>query len=1118
MSAFVALNTRLLLIVTLLISPLAHLSPRTSLKTQAGDGILTLSNEHLTLTLHGDMAFTLDDRSGRHLLYPDATSFVSLMVDGIVYSQIDFQIDSRPIRIDDTTAQELFTTEAGLELTVEYHLAGPAVQITARVENADTDFHDIEVRVLLDTQVDENDGSPLWAGGEIFTYEHELQPPFTLAKGYDRIPNPNMITTLTFQSQPERVIFAHWPSAVDVEWFYSADPDQAFYTPGYLETPESDSAILVYYDLGRSGPGQTSSCSLAYGLGSPEGGTEEQSLILALQQLEQALLNRMDADLERLTQIHLTTYRVMLTDDTIPAVLESIVNGVDLGAAVINFAETLDPSAILMNAMGMALTMFLEKIDAETLEDVSNLIPELYQEPRMAVDDPGLEAHIESVVSEQMRHQERMDAIRAQFQVAIEELEAEGLPDGYPVDDVVSVIHQVRDRLNLSGRQEAILFWPDPSSQTLQFRLSGTLVEIDSMVEGLEGVENVAGSLSTAGFWTSAAGVGGSLVKVGLLISTGGGSGLAELLVAGVALTATGAGFAISGTGSAVEIASDRMHAYLALHASTVSGYELDLMEEITRQTLQAVNSAPSQAHLWTASGQVESISLPDIILVEGEGVSQTNGSIHIVNTGSQSQQVGVMGTLQGNVGGRRIPMTILGDAAGTLASEGQVATISFSYGGPDTAITGSSDVYTIDLWANVGFQPIHLNDDPDFVSELQIAIARQDAAAVLAKREVTVIDSGMLDEGEFSTAPLGIGTVTSVTTLDLSYLGSDFDLHLYDSDGRHVGVDYQTGQVDQEIPGVTYSGSDVLPEWMRIEGYAGETLRTEVIAVSADAPEAFTLTSVQLPPMPALLGASPVILTISEPPAGELTFELLIYEYGGEVGVEDINFSIQAPETNGSQIEPLTTISVQAPETVAAGERAVGQLAIPAGSLSGPGDYGADLLLEGRDSSSGESRTVLVPIRLTIGEMDNILGGAISAPGSSTSQPGGGGLGIVLVALVAVGAATWIVVLNRGKTDQAGVGLTKATLIGAGGERIPLHKTNVMIGRGSSSDIRLSGNAVSRQHARLRFAQGDWYLQDQNSAGGTFVNGVRQAACKLRSGDQIMIGGQTFQFIIGSS
>jgi pSer/pThr/pTyr-binding forkhead associated (FHA) protein len=149
---------------------------------------------------------------------------------------------------------------------------------------------------------------------------------------------------------------------------------------------------------------------------------------------------------------------------------------------------------------------------------------------------------------------------------------------------------------------------------------------------------------------------------------------------------------------------------------------------------------------------------------------------------------------------------------------------------------------------------------------------------------------------------------------------------------------------------------------------------------------------------------------------------------------------------------------------------------------------------------------------------MDNILGGAISAPGSSTSQPGGGGLGIVLVALVAVGAATWIVVLNRGKTDQAGVGLTKATLIGAGGERIPLHKTNVMIGRGSSSDIRLSGNAVSRQHARLRFAQGDWYLQDQNSAGGTFVNGVRQAACKLRSGDQIMIGGQTFQFIIGSS
>jgi hypothetical protein len=70
------------------------------------------------------------------------------------------------------------------------------------------------------------------------------------------------------------------------------------------------------------------------------------------------------------------------------------------------------------------------------------------------------------------------------------------------------------------------------------------------------------------------------------------------------------------------------------------------------------------------------------------------------------------------------------------------------------------------------------------------------------------------------------------------------------------------------------------------------------------------------------------------------------------------------------------------------------------------------------------------------------------------------------------------------------------------------------MIGRGSRASLSLPDRSVSVQHARLRFAQGIWFLQDQ-SANGTFVNGEQITATRLSPGDQISIGDTTFVFRI---
>jgi pSer/pThr/pTyr-binding forkhead associated (FHA) protein len=60
---------------------------------------------------------------------------------------------------------------------------------------------------------------------------------------------------------------------------------------------------------------------------------------------------------------------------------------------------------------------------------------------------------------------------------------------------------------------------------------------------------------------------------------------------------------------------------------------------------------------------------------------------------------------------------------------------------------------------------------------------------------------------------------------------------------------------------------------------------------------------------------------------------------------------------------------------------------------------------------------------------------------------------------------------------------------------------------------MQLLDRSVSRKHALLRYAGEAWYIQDQGSAGGTFVNGQQITARQLKSGYRISIGEMTFFF-----
>jgi FHA domain len=64
-----------------------------------------------------------------------------------------------------------------------------------------------------------------------------------------------------------------------------------------------------------------------------------------------------------------------------------------------------------------------------------------------------------------------------------------------------------------------------------------------------------------------------------------------------------------------------------------------------------------------------------------------------------------------------------------------------------------------------------------------------------------------------------------------------------------------------------------------------------------------------------------------------------------------------------------------------------------------------------------------------------------------------------------------------------------------------------LVIGRSPTSDAVLSGPKVSRRHARLRFRDGGWLLEDLDSTNGTIVNGAFVSSCALHPGDRLVIG-----------
>jgi DNA-binding response OmpR family regulator len=86
--------------------------------------------------------------------------------------------------------------------------------------------------------------------------------------------------------------------------------------------------------------------------------------------------------------------------------------------------------------------------------------------------------------------------------------------------------------------------------------------------------------------------------------------------------------------------------------------------------------------------------------------------------------------------------------------------------------------------------------------------------------------------------------------------------------------------------------------------------------------------------------------------------------------------------------------------------------------------------------------------------------------------------------------------------------------LVDPTGQRHALAQATTTIGRAAENDLVVTGQRVSREHARVRREGRHVLLEDLHSANGTWLNGERLTApAELHDGDEVLVGDVTLTF-----
>jgi pSer/pThr/pTyr-binding forkhead associated (FHA) protein len=86
----------------------------------------------------------------------------------------------------------------------------------------------------------------------------------------------------------------------------------------------------------------------------------------------------------------------------------------------------------------------------------------------------------------------------------------------------------------------------------------------------------------------------------------------------------------------------------------------------------------------------------------------------------------------------------------------------------------------------------------------------------------------------------------------------------------------------------------------------------------------------------------------------------------------------------------------------------------------------------------------------------------------------------------------------------------------GRAGETFAVESERVEVGRSPDAEVFLDDVTVSRRHALVLKRDDGYYIDDQESLNGTYVNRRRVESAKLEDGDEVQIGKYRLTFLEG--
>lgn len=914
-----------------------------------------LRDSNLTLYIAPDGDFKAYTSEGQPITYPGYTSSVNILVDNnTVYGlrgthsrYLGDYVIKGPVVVSKTSAYITYNM-SGIILNVTYTLNGPLIEFNYNIRNTGLTYHSVQVRILIDTQLGPNDGAPLYADGKWWIYEHLIDHQIEKWMAEDSIVHPTLRTNGFIITPTEKIIFAYWPTAIVSDFSYNWSPNRRFYTPGYNISPYSDSCVLQYYNLGTIQPGKSKRIVFYYGTGSLENimypelayTSRLTNLLVDLSKGDawsytkasylaaDGLITTAKKEAIDIFKIAFSLFVEKNTDEAIaeyrafdlrhyPKAYDWLKNFImwarENPVKANRLLEFIDDSdkfvssfSILYNAKN---TLILDK--ANNLG--GNLMRIYTEECQWRCDQKYvLDKMYDAVLSSAGTNEIDIRLIKREENFE-KSFHRGPLPKGNALFDYryFGTLNTINSMLQLAVSEQRPYdyeFENDPLPHYLYHVLpiTGTPIRYNDVYNTYYAIKALYKKIEDREHWDWILFIVGIIFSALILIATGGTVaifGLTLISFAGLSLSTTTAAILLSigivGNAITTVLSEYNEHLKMSDEMSLVSYYSMytgNFMEYYSRYSCVTVYDQ-IQKYVYKF---IQTYSTYPNRLLDLRGFLElrfrstyshnepVQGIIYYQNDAPFPANVTVILRVLEINNKNIVPISyfvypessVLGENLGSKKISHTLDPFEYKEYSISLDLKPGKYIITADMYMN-----------GVLVSQKSVILKKNSWWGDLFSTTKTIL-TGSIKNGEVFSAKYSPSEKnTQYITFLLEYPGSDIDLHIYDKNGNHVGINYTSGSIDLKIPNSTYYKSHGY-ELIRVPAkYA--PYKIKVIGVDIIGQENFTVKAIEEPKLPGIMAVSPTSINVTINISHSYVYPIIISEVGGQNELHNITISL---------------------------------------------------------------------------------------------------------------------------------------------------------------------------------------------------------------------------------